>query len=370
MSSIALYMMAQTCNDDVLLDIMGRLAGAHLASAALVCRRWRPTAQTRLYRCISLDTNSVSSHQLSSTLSADAGLRSLVRDLVIFHRAGSNSDKVLLRWLELLPEGSLLSLRIEQMFIPKPDDLSLLRYPSVRSVPSVSVWPAANFLSVERLDAVLQLPSLENLSLRILPYLLPRQLTVTCIPKLRRLSIETTEYFHTITEILGALDPASFVRFDLITNALSCAAVETLCHDLQPLLPRLKHFSMHPRQSKPDEPFVDDLILVMPSLQTLACGWGACSAKVLGRLPPAFLSLTLLASAQASFPDAQFAEALKIAQVPTGMKMLTIVDTGFQWSSACCAERESLANTCASRGLVFEVVDKGGCGPLFFGISE
>ncbi|EKM51519.1 uncharacterized protein PHACADRAFT_71283, partial [Phanerochaete carnosa HHB-10118-sp] len=281
-------------NDDVLLDIMCRLPSLDLASTALVCRRWSPTAQTRLYRRISLDTGAPSSRLLSDTLLSAPGLRSLIRDLTIFHRAGSKGDKMVLQWLELLPEDSLRSLRIEQMFIPKSSDLSLLQYPAVRSVPSLSVWPAANFLSVERLDAVLQLEALESLSIRVLPYLLPQPLTVTRIPKLRRLSVDTTEYFHTITEILEALDPSAFQRFDLVTNTLSCAAIDTLRHDLRPFFSRLKHFSVHPRQRKTDEPFVDDLVAAMPSLQTLACGWGTCTAGVISRLPPTLSSLMLL----------------------------------------------------------------------------
>ncbi|GJE97142.1 F-box protein [Phanerochaete sordida] len=358
--------MAQTCNDDVLFDIMRRLPAADLVSSALVCRRWCPTAQSRLYRRICLDTNAPSFHHLSNMLSSDPWLRSLVRDVVIFHRAGSKDHRALFHWLELLPAGSLRSLRIEQMFIPKPEDLSLLRTPAVRAVQSLSVWPAANFLSTERLEEVLQLGALESLSIRILPYLLARPLTIRAPLRLRALSIDAPAHCPTVSALLAALDPARCTRLALVTNTLACAPAAALAHDLRHLLPRLRHLALHPRQARADAPLLDALVPAMPALRTLACGGGTCSADVLARLPPAFETLTLVASTREPFPDAAFAKALRAAPVPQSMRTLAVVDVSGRWASMCCSDKDELESACASRGIAFEVVEKGSCEPLFF----
>lgn len=345
---------AQRCNEDVLLEIFAEVSPRTLASAACVCRVWLSPARDKLYHDLLVE-NTRSAEILVSTLTTNPWIRSLVRRLQLRRSLSEEGGPIVVEWIALPPAHSLLSVKIGDMGPPKRQPSAaldaLLDFPAIRTTPRLFV-SCRTFLTPERLDKVLRMPQLDSLSFRI-----PMRTTVslkdiTAFPKLRRLSISAEIYPPLVAKLIHGL-PSPLERFDLLTDNIKPADLDTLRRVLYRHAPHLRHLALFggPISQLPSS-FMDDFVLYCPALEVVVCPDRLYTPRVISRLPSTLRSLALCTpdTRSPTFPINEYATILRKyrAGLPQ-LQTLTVVNCQ-RWP----LNYSSLKEVCQAEGIVFQ----------------
>ena len=293
---------AQHCNEDVLLHIFRYPSRrGDLAVAARVCRAWLYPARSMLYGRITCNFNSFTVSLLDQTLSTCEHLRTLIRHLRVQCDWPQPTFDSNFSWIAHLPAQKLRS--IEFMFFRNIECPNIIfASPAVSAVQKAVIRSRS---TSKMLDAVLHMPQLTSLSLTVSNSTGDRCVIERNL-KLRRLTIAAMalDLPDLVFNIVNAIDPAcTLERFDLIASAtISAANVPVLLGALERHLPNLKHLCLGSLSQfcGPKEPFMDDLVKHLPSVQTLYCGYGTYTTALITRLPPTLHTLGLIWGSQES----------------------------------------------------------------------
>ena len=281
---------AQCCNDDVLQDVLSHLPQHDLAAAALACRSWLAPARSVLYHRIDFDLKSPNVSKLETTLRNCGHLRSLIRHLRLHHETIGPTYFAEFGWMASLPAHSLRS--IDFAFFTELHRLDeVLAFPAVLTAQHIIIR-SAHFTTSARLSRVLAMPGLTSLSLTSDA----SSPEITAALKLGRLTMITNTLPDVLFRIVRSIDPTcTLEQFDLVVGeTLAEDRLDALLEVLGSHMTTLKHLSITSRIQLYREPFFDDLVRRLSSLQTLYCGYGSYSSSLLSRLPPTVHTLGLV----------------------------------------------------------------------------
>jgi hypothetical protein len=342
---------AQECNEDVLLEILAGLSPQNLAACASLCRSWLPAARTMLYRHIEFNSVLPSAYSLEYTLRTHPHLRNLIRHLVISHPHDTND--YLLGWIALLPENSLLSIRLDRMPQERESPFAVLEYPAVRTVRQVVITQHTSYLlhKPERLSTILSYSCLTSLTLAI-PKSLP--LTLSRSLQLSRLSIGLfyEESPEMLVRLLRTIE-TPLERLDVVMRLFTEAGTGRLVDGLQPHLPHLKRFGIRAADPSQTVPAMDVLICSLPSLRVLACGRNIYTATLFKHLPSSLHTLMLESRDNDAFPvDAMCREVTRLCREHGALRRLTI---GRQPSFPAARYFQELRSICMAHGVSFRI---------------
>lgn len=200
--------------------------------------------------------------------------------------------------------------------------MPLTRCAAVRTVPRLMFFDPA--YSPETLTEIFGYYHLESLAIvwkrstRIL-YLPDR-----CLPKLKQFNLSMYDYGPAILQMLRAVF-CPLERFDMSGNILHLREFATFRQDMRHQLSTLKYASFN-FTSIPSTPFLDELVLSMPSIETLVCGLETCTSNVLNKVSSTLVSLTLYASTREDFPSDAYADIIERSPPPS-LASVVIADT-------------------------------------------
>lgn len=186
------------------------------------------------------------------------------------------------------------------------------------------------------------MPYLDSLSISI-----PLKTTVTlkditAFPNLRRLSVMAEIYPPLVAKLIHGL-PLPLERFDLLTDNIKPADLDTLRRVLYRHAPHLRHLALfgEPITQLPSS-FMDDLVLYCPVLETVVCPDRLYTPRIIRRLPPTLKSLALCTpdTRSPTFPINKYATILRKYRTDMPqLQTLTIVDCQMGASELQLSER-------------------------------
>ncbi|KIP04193.1 hypothetical protein PHLGIDRAFT_205279 [Phlebiopsis gigantea 11061_1 CR5-6] len=321
-----------------------------LAASVLACQSWVLAARATLYRRIYFRTVGARAAKLETTLSSSPHICALIRHLWVMHTEECRNH--LLSWVSLIPANSLLSLHLVKMPVstgPTP----LLQFPAIRTVPHITI-ARSSFLQAQpsNLAVILSFPLLKSLSFLVntLPLRLEGPL------RLQRLSIGVMEDGRPqlLAVILNAIVPHSLRKLDLYLSSLEEDHVAWLTDLLQPHLPELRHLAIRTLDRTRTAVFVDNIIGLMPHLESLACGRRTYTSQLLSTVPHSLRSLTLESDDNEPFPREELEESVE-RLCNTSHRRFSSLTIGRHPSYPNSLYFERVSRVCQSFGVSFTI---------------
>lgn len=352
-SSLENLSAAQRCNSDVLDGVFSHLDRITLAKVSRVCRGWQPPASVKLYYDVPIEAWRPTSRTLADTLTAQPGLRRLVRHVTLDHRRPEHWNQPPFDWLALLPEHSLLLVTLRTDIFAFPEAACLLDYPAIRTVPHMF---ARAVYSSDSLVRIMNMPHLQTLAIKVMGDMSSSS-TARLKPALRKLAISSYRYEAIVERILQSFD-SPLERFTLLTTELKESDLASLQNGLKRHAPSLRYLSFVGKLFFP-LPFMDDYILSFPSLETLVCPFGTYTPLLISRLPHTLSTLVLLTGMTTPFAGDDYAAALEQYRVQPRALSELFLDT-FGTKQEC----SSLMATCARLGLSLRILERNHLSPF------
>ncbi|TFK90813.1 hypothetical protein K466DRAFT_365949 [Polyporus arcularius HHB13444] len=284
-----------------------------LRNAALVCREWTGPAQAALYREIfffPLD-NRRRDLLLARTMRSCPHLRLYIRRLSLITLWTHSSCEELCDWISHIPAHSLREFRwtwIRGHILP-----SILSSPAILATTRVQL--CGRIYAAEKLQLILQLPSLEDLSLELTGYELGdiKSLAASRLKHLHvYLSVEYGPIVGKLLSVVGhrleSLQVSRKFCFESEKDEELVSAIEThCCH--------LKHLSMTaPFKAERPLPIVDRLARRLQSLERLCCSEGTYTSDLFHTLPPNLITLGLFIHGPSLPHESSLLEFLTLVQ--------------------------------------------------------